>query len=78
MVRRVKRRVVADEVLAGSEIPEEMVGFRAGDRVYVWVWVWGEGRGHGDYNYLTPRCHHQNASCIKMGGGVSMFTFQLL
>ena len=40
--------------------------------------VLGGGGGHGDYNYLTPRCHHQNASCIKMGGGVSMFTFQLL
>ena len=43
------------------------------------VCVWGGGGwGDGDYTYLTLRCHHQNASCIKMSGGVSMFTFQLL
>ena len=27
----------------------------------------------GDYNYLTLHCHHQNDSCIKMGGDESHF-----
>ena len=27
----------------------------------------------GDYNILSPHCHHQNDSCIKMGSDDSHF-----
>ena len=29
--------------------------------------------GEGDYIYLSLHCHHQNDSCIKMGGEGSHF-----
>ena len=32
----------------------------------------------GDYNYLTLHCHHQNDSCIKVGGDESYFNVSLI
>ena len=32
----------------------------------------------GDYIYLSPHCHHQNDSCIKMGSYESRFNVSLI
>ena len=32
----------------------------------------------GDYIYLSLHCHHQNDSCIKMGGNESCFNVSLI
>ena len=32
----------------------------------------------GDYIYLSLHCHHQNDSCIKMGGNESYFNVSLI
>ena len=32
----------------------------------------------GGYIYLSLLCHHQNDSCIKMGGGESLFNVSLI
>ena len=43
-------------------------------------WGRGQGRGQGyggggerEITYLSPHCHHQNDSCIKMGSDESHF-----
>ena len=33
--------------------------------------------GEREIIYLSPRCHHQNDSCIKMGGDESHFNVSL-
>ena len=36
------------------------------------------GGGRGKYIYLSLHCHHQNDSCIKMGGDESHFNVALI
>ena len=38
------------------------------------MWRWGKK----DIIYLSPHCHHQNDSCIKMGSDVSHFNVSLI
>ena len=33
------------------------------------------GGGGGEIIYLSPHCHHQNDSCIKMGSDESHFNY---
>ena len=35
------------------------------------------GGGGGESIYLSPHCHHQNDSCIKMGSDESHFNVSL-
>ena len=37
-----------------------------------------EGGGRGRIIYLSPHCHHQNDSCIKMGSDKSHFNVSLI
>ena len=36
------------------------------------------GGGKGEIIYLSPHCHHQNDSCIKMGSDESHFNVSLV
>ena len=38
------------------------------------MWRWGKK----EIIYLSPHCHHQNDSCIRMGNNVSHFNVSLI
>jgi len=50
-------------------VPETVRLIRDGEKGGKWVWRWGKR----EIIYLSLHCHHQNDSCIKMGGDESHF-----
>ena len=71
LVKRAKRRVVFEEVLARTDRDPEGGGGGG-------VEGGGGGGGGGDYTSVTLHCHHQNESCIKMGSYGSHFIVSLI
>ena len=89
LVKHVQRRVVSEEVLAGTEIPggggSESSSFYIFNLYFIYIFNFtpsqpvglyqGEGRGR---LYLTVHCHHHNDSCIKMGSNESRFNVSVI
>ena len=66
LVKRAKRRVVFEEVLARTNRDPKGSGWG------------GWGGGGGDYTSVTLHFHHQNDSCIKMGSYESHLIVSLI